>query len=312
MSLFDKVPYRYKVKYWKLLTVISPTLNSKVVYRIRMPKKLNIKDPKTLNEKLMWLKLYRYNASPLTCECSDKVAVRDYVKRHDCEKYLVPSCGVYDKPEDIPWDDLPNKFVVKWNYGSGFNIFCTDKKTFDKQAAIDKLNRWKKSKFWRLYSELQYENIEQKLLVEEWIETADGLPPRDYKIFCSYGEPKLLFVASERIEDHTKFDYYYPDWTWIPVKNNHPNAGDVLPRPAELDEMLEAASKLSKEFPIVRVDFYLEQGRIYFGELTFSHFGCRTPFEPDEYDRIFGDLFPIDKEIAAGKMPTRPKKTRRG
>lgn len=308
---FKSVKRNLHVKYYNFLTRISPTLNSRVVYWDKMKKRLNLNPPVTLNEKLMWLKLYRYNSSDLVCECCDKVKVRDYIKRKGCEKYLTKAYGVYDNPEDIEWDKLPNTFVVKWNYGSGYNLFCRNKADFDIQEAIHKLKEWQVSgKYWLKYSELQYENMPPKILVEEMIDTADGLPPKDYKIFCSYGKPKLLFVASERINNRTKFDYYYPDWTWIPVKNGHPNAGDVLDRPKELDEMLTAASKLAGKFPIVRVDFYLEEGRIYFGELTFSHFGCRTPFEPDEYDRIFGDLFPIDKEIAAGKRRTRPKKKR--
>lgn len=294
---------------FKTLTLVSPTLNSKVAYRLRMGRKLVLDPPVTLNEKLMWLKLYRYNSSDLVCKCCDKVRVRDYVEEKGCGKYLTRLYGIYDDPDDIEWDKLPNSFVVKWNYGSGYNLFCRDKASFDIQDAVSKLKKWQKSgKYWLIYSELQYENMPPKLMVEEMIETEDDLPPRDYKIFCSYGEPKLLFVASERIENRTKFDYYYPDWTWIPVKNAHPNGGDILPRPAELDEMMEAASKLAADFPLVRVDFYLEKGKIYFGELTFSHFSCRTPFDPDEYDRIFGDLFPIDKEIAAGKYSTRPKK----
>lgn len=309
---FRKMLGRAKIMIFNGLTIVSPTLNSKVTYRQKMGRKLILDPPSTLNEKLMWLKLYRYNSSDLVCKCCDKVLVRDYVEEKGCGQYLTKIYGVYDNPDDIDWGSLPNTFVVKWNYGSGYNIFCRDKKSFDIKEAVSKLKKWQTSgKYWLKYSELQYENMPPKILVEELIETEDGLPPRDYKIFCSYGVPKLLFVASERINKRTKFDYYYPDWTWIPVKNAHPNAGDILPRPGELDEMMEAASKLASDFPIVRVDFYLEKGRIYFGELTFSHFSCRTPFDPDEYDKIFGDLFPIDKEIAAGKNSTRPKKIKR-
>ena len=312
----NKVDYKrlrkaVKLRFYSLLTIISPTLNSKVVYRDRMGRKLVLDPPTTLNEKLMWLKLYRYNSSELVCKCCDKVAVREYVIEKGCEKYLTQAYGVYDDPDDIEWDKMPDSFVIKWNYGSGYNLFCRDKSVFNKEEAVKKLKTWKKrGKYWLRYSELQYENMPPKILIEEMIQTSDGLPPRDYKIFCSYGIPKLLFVASERINNRTKFDYYYPDWTWIPVKNAHPNAGDILPRPAELDEMLQVASKLAEDFPIARLDLYLEIGKIYFGELTFSHFSCRTPFDPDEYDRIFGDLFPIERELSAGKNRTRPRKKR--
>ena len=301
-----KLKLRARDFVYSLLTQISPVLNSKVAYYRQMGKKLVLDNPKTLNEKLMWLKLYRYNSSPLACTCCDKVAVRDYVIDHGCEQYLTKVYGVYDSPEDIEWEKLPKAFVIKWNFGSGFNLFCRDKDTFDRESAIAQMNKWKNKRYWLKYSELQYENMPKKILIEEMIDTSDGLPPRDYKVFCSYGTPKLLFVASDRYEGRTKFDYYYPDWTWIPVKNAHPNAGDVLQRPAELEELLDAASKLSKDFPLVRVDFYIEAGKIYFGELTFSHFSCRTPFDPEEYDRIFGDLFPIEEELAEGKHNTRP------
>jgi hypothetical protein len=190
---------------------------------------------------------------------------------------------------------------LKWNFGSGFNIVCHDKTELDTDMAKSLLRKWGLIDYSLYWSEMQYRKITKKIICEQFLETADGRPPKDYKIFCSYGEPKLLFVASDRYEGKTKFDFYTPDWQWIPVRNGHPNAGNVLRRPPELEEMLNIARALSAGIPIVRIDLYLESGRIYFGEITFTHFACVTPFEPADYDLTFGRMFPIDSEICSGK-----------
>jgi len=131
-----------------------------------------------------------------------------------------------------------------------------------------------------------------KIICEQYIETDDGLPPKDYKIFCSYGKPKFLYIASKRNGMNTKFDYFDLNWNWIAVKNGHENAEAIFTRPPNFDEMLSLASKLSKPFPLVRVHLYNENGEIIFGELTFCHYSGVAAFEPDNYDTKFGSEFP--------------------
>jgi hypothetical protein len=278
--------------YRRCFSYLFPKLSSKLAYKKALGKVLNIKNPTTLNEKMMYLKLFVYWNDSKVALCADKYKVRGYVTSKGYSHLLIDLIGHWEDADEINWSILPNKFAIKCNHGSGYNIICADKDKLDKQATQNKLNGWLKEKFGVVNVEQGiYGKIKPIIIAEKFIETSDGLPPKDYKFFCSYGDVKLLFVASERINDHTKFDYYYPDWTWIPVKNSHPNAG-ATEKPSNLDEMLKIASDLSMDFPLVRVDLYCESEKIYFGELTFTHFGCLHPFDPDEYDEIFGKLFP--------------------
>lgn len=281
---------------WKTFSNISPVLATKVRYKLCMGKKLNLSHPKTLNEKMQWLKLYTYRNNPIVMQCSDKYTVREFVTKKGCESVLNPLFNVWDSVDDIDWGALPTKFVLKCNHGSGGNIICQDKSKLDIEDAKRKLKTWMKDDFGSSRAELSYKGIPRKIICEQYIETQDGKPPKDYKIFCSYGEPKLVFVASDRYDGHTKFDYYTPEWEWIAVKNGHPNSEKILSKPTNYVEMLNIARMLTKEFPIVRCDLYNENGKIIFGELTFLHFGGVTPFDPEKYDRIFGDMFELPIE----------------
>ena len=276
---------------------ISPAMTSKIRYRYYMKKKLNLKNPQTLNEKMMYLKLNKYWNRQSIADCADKYAVRKTIEAKGCPELLIKLYGVWDRVEDVDWDCLPEKFAIKCNHGSGYNIICTDKLSFDIEDAKKKLGKWMKESYGVERAEQGiYSKIHRKIIAEEFIETADGKPPKDYKFFCSYGEVKFLFVASDRINNQTKFDYYYPDWTWIPVKNQHPNVGPVE-KPEMLEKMMEYARILSKDYPLVRVDLYNEGEKIIFGELTFTHFGCLNSFDPDEYDLTFGKCFPDVEEL---------------
>ena len=280
--------------YWRTYARIAPTAATKRRYKECMGYVPDLDNPKTLNEKMQYLKLHDYWKNPVISQCTDKYAVRDFVKEKGCPEILNELYEVYDTVEDINWENLPHEFVLKCNHGSGGNIICHNKDSLEIEDAKKKLRKWMKDDFGLERGEYSYEGIDRKIICEKFIDTEDGKPPRDYKIFCSYGEPKLLFVATDRYEGRTKFDYFTPEWKWIPVKNGHPNAGADLPKPERLDDMLDYARKLSKDFPLVRVDLYCEFNKILFGELTFLHFGGVTPFDPPEYDRKFGDLFPIE------------------
>lgn len=270
----------------------NPTLASKIRYRRYLGKKLNLNNPQTLNEKMMYLKLNKYWDQQYVADRADKYAVREIIKKAGCPEILIDLYGAWDNVEDIEWDILPEKFAIKCNHGSGYNIICGDKQSFDVETAKAKLRKWMSEDYGINRAEQGiYSKIHKKIIAEKFIETADGMPPKDYKFFCSYGEVKFLFVASDRINNQTKFDYYYPDWTWIPVKNQHPNVGPIE-KPKMLEQMIEYAKILSKDLPLVRVDLYNEGEKIIFGELTFTHYGCLNGFEPDEYDLTFGKCFP--------------------
>ncbi len=276
---------------------INPEFASKVRYRYYMGKPLNLNNPQTLNEKMMYLKLRVYWDKKFVADSADKYKVHQVVKKKGCPEILNELYGVWERVEDIDWDMLPQKFVIKCNHGSGYNIICEDKSTFSILEAMEKLRGWLKETYGVERAEQGiYSKIKPRIIAEKFIETTDNKPPKDYKFFCSYGEVKFLFVASDRIGGQTKFDYYWPDWTWIPVKNQHPNVGPVE-KPAMLDKMMEYAKKLSKDLPLIRVDLYNEGEQIIFGELTFTHFGCLNSFDPDEYDLVFGQCFPDVSQI---------------
>ena len=282
---------------WRALSRISPELNSKRQFKAAFGKKLDLKNPKTLNEKLMYLKLKKYWHNPLVTQCADKLRVRDYVKQKGCGELLLDLYGSWESASDINWDELPEKYAIKCNHGSGYNMICVDKNKFDTKKASVTLNKWLKERYGIQFTEQGiYDKIPRRILAEEYIETADGLPPKDFKFFCSYGKVYFLFVASDRYDSHTKFDYYYPDWTYIPVKNFFDNNGPIE-KPAALERMIHYAEVLSSDFPLVRVDFYNEGDRIIMGEMTFTHFGCLNRFEPDSFDELFGSYFPDVKEL---------------
>ena len=278
---------------------IAPETATRILFKKYLGYNLNMDNPQTLNEKLQYLKLRTYAKNPLVTQCADKYAVREYVKKCGCGDTLDELLGVWDNAEEIDFNSLPDKFAIKCNHGTGSNILCTDKSKLNIEETKHLLNKWMKEDTGHQRVEMSYSSIERKIIAESFIETADGIPPKDYKLFCSYGEPKFLFVASDRYDNRTKFDYFTLEWEWMPVKNGHPNAEQgAIKCPDGWDEMLEAARKLSKPFPLVRVDFYYENGKVIFGELTFLHFGGLTPFDPADFDLKLGKL--IDNDIRQG------------
>jgi hypothetical protein len=303
-AIAKKIPFLSKTKnalkyyYIKRQALSNPVKLTLKTYYKAFGRKLDLDNPKTLNEKLNYLKLFVYWDNPTVSICADKFRVREFIRKKGCEEILNGLLGCWEKAEDINWSELPEKFAIKCNPGSGFNLLCTDKSSFDIQFATKQLNEWLKVEYGMgAVCECGiYRNIRPLIIAERFIETEDGLPPKDYKFFCSFGKCKFLFVASERVGGRTKFDYYWPDWKWIDVRNCHPNAGPKE-KPQSLEKMIAYAEKLSEDFPLVRVDLYEENGQIYFGELTFTHFGCVHKFDPDEYDYTFGKCFPDKSDL---------------
>lgn len=287
---------KLKDKYESTMGKYFPEHLSNLRFKRSFGHNANYSNPTTLNDKLMYYKFNLYWENKLVAMCADKFAVHKYIEECGCHEILNPLYGVWDRGEDIGWDALPDKFALKCNHGSGLNIICKDKSTFVKENAVLLLNQWMRTTYGYDNAEQGiYSGIERKIIAEKYIETPDDLPPNDYKFFCSYGKVFLLFVVCDRYEGKTKFDYYYPNWEWIPVNNAHPNKGPTE-KPETLEQMIQYAEKLSKPFPLVRVDFYSINNKVIFGELTFTHFGCVTPFDPQSYDDTFGHLFPDVKD----------------
>jgi hypothetical protein len=231
-------------------------------------------------------------------KCADKWEVREYLKGKGLEKYMNEAIGVWEDVEKIDFNSLPDKFVLKSTHGTAQTIVCKNKKTLNIDETKNKMKFWLRTNQCRAGYEWAYKDIKPRIICEELIETADGLPPKDYKVFCFNGIPKFLFVASERLNNHdVKFDFYDCDWNLLPVTQGHPNSQKPMQKPSELSNMLEIASKASKDFPHVRVDFYLEKGKLMIGELTFYHFDGFVRFNPPKYDEIFGSYFNLPEKM---------------
>ena len=253
-----------------------------------MGKRLNLKNPQTFNEKLQWLKLY--GRRPIDTILSDKYAVKEYIAKTIGEKYVIPLLGVWDRFEDIDFDKLPEQFVLKCTHDSGGILVCKNRNDVDFDKVKETFNRSLKTDYYVFSREKAYKNIPRRIIAEEYREDSKTGELRDYKFFCFDGEPKALFIASDRqVEgEETKFDFFDMEFNHLPFTNGHPNAKILPEKPLCFKEMKELAAKLSKGIPHVRVDFYEVDGKVYFGEMTYSHWGGMTPFNPEEWDYTFG------------------------
>lgn len=255
------------------VTRLSPELASRLYYFNEFHQFLHLRHPVSFEEKLMALKLGEYNHNPLITQCCDKYKVREYVTEKGCGDTLNELYGVWDNVQDIQWELLPNKFVVKCNHGCGYNIFCTDKRKFDKQEAINKLKIWMAEDFWVKKAEVNYRYIKRRIICEAYIDDSTGELPTDYKFYCFHGKPMVILVINERSSDK-KESFLSLDWIYLGTPLGS-NPIEILPsRPISLERMVEASKVLSEPFPFVRVDFYQGKGKPVFGELTFTPGEC--------------------------------------
>lgn len=262
-----------------------------------MGKRLNLKNPQTFNEKLQWLKLY--GRRPIDTILSDKYAVKEYIAKTIGEKYVIPLLGVWDRFEDIDFDKLPEQFVLKCTHDSGGILVCKNRNDVDFDKVKETFNRSLKTDYYVFSREKAYKNIPRRIIAEEYREDSKTGELRDYKFFCFDGEPKALFIASDRqVEgEETKFDFFDMEYNHLPFTNGHPNAKILPEKPLCFEEMKELAAKLSRGIPHVRVDFYEVDGHVYFGEMTYSHWGGMTPFNPEEWDYTFGSWIVLPEKI---------------
>lgn len=268
---------------FNVLYKINPKLTLEILFLLKQGYPLNLKNPVTYNEKIQWIKLYDRN--PLMAKCCDKYAVREYVESCGCGEILNELYWQGFDPEEIPFDSLPDQFVIKVTHGSTFNIICTDKSKLDRRQTIQKCKKWLKAKFLPCYGEWFYGIEKPRVIIERYLEGENGGPLFDYKFFCFHGEPELIYVDTWKGGDHA-INAYDTDFNLFKnVKLGYPNDDDALvTMPPSLPKMKDYARKLSKDFFHVRVDLYYSHDKIYFGELTFTKgagFGKITPFEFD-------------------------------
>jgi hypothetical protein len=270
-----------------ILYRFNPRLTFKLLYRLKTGYPLNLDQPITYTEKLQWMKLnFKNDLMPV---CADKYEVRQYVKDCGCEKILNTLLWEGLHPDDIPFDELPERFVIKVTHGQGFNIICKDKSALNIQKTIRVLKRWLRTKFLPCYGEWFYGVKKPRIIIEQFLDDETYDSPVDYKVFCFHGNPKMIHIHVNRFSNH-KRNFYDIDWNvmdHISMKYVDPNL--IFEKPKELDQLLEYARRLSADFIHVRVDFYIIQSKIYFGELTFTENAGFDKIRPREFDKKLGD-----------------------
>ena len=291
-------------KFRSILTMISPKLNTRVTFLFKFKRKLDLKNPRTLNEKLQWLKFNDYWENPTIKQCADKYAVRKYISDVGYEKLLNPLIAAYDDVNDIEWDKLPEKFAIKFNIGCGKNIIVKDKSKLEIESTIKTIKSWFEDDYWRAYSEMQYKDVKPYVLFEHYLESTTGGLPEDYKFYCMNGHCQTIMVCKDRIiGERARYFFMDRDWKLLPYTEEaiaSPN--ESIPKPENMKEAIEIAESLASKFPFVRVDLYLIDNKIYFGELTFTPAGgmdielmLTPPGETEDVDTIFGQFLTINK-----------------
>ena len=266
----------------------------RIAYYLKFGRRLNLKNPKSFNEKLQWLKLY--DRRPEYVTMVDKYAVKEYVARIIGDEYIIPTFGVWNRPEDIEWDKLPERFVLKTTHGGGSNgvVICKDKESFDKGAAVRILKNNMRASDWRIGMEWPYKNVPHRIIAEQYIDPAPVIKDLvGYKFFCFDGEVMGLFVTTENRKEKAdvEFEFFDADYNRLSFKQGLENAQPNPSKPKDFELMKMIAAQLSKGHLHVRVDLYNVGDKVMFGELTKFHLEGVAPFRPEERDKVFGEKY---------------------
>ena len=294
MSILQKLSKYIIVAAWRLRLdhLIPDKAFLSLYHRWKTSRKLDWKNPRSYSEKTQWLKLYDHK--PEYTAMVDKYLVKQYVADKLGNRYVVPLLGVWDRPEDIEWSKLPDRFVVKCTHDSGGIVICRDKSKLN----LDEAQRKLKDAFGKNYyyegREWPYKNIRKRVFAEQFLEDSSG-DLKDYKIFCFDGEPKMIQVDYNRFTGHLR-NLYTPQWERIDATICFPTDPDRnFPKPDVLDELLELSRKLSAGIPHVRTDFYIADGKIYFGEITFFPGSGLEKITPEAMDYEMGSWIDLSK-----------------
>lgn len=287
--------YNY-VAHSGIMNILNDKLYLSITYRIKIGQKLDLDNPQTFNEKLQWLKLYDRN--PKYIDLVDKVKVKEYVEKTIGKEYVIPTIAVWDTADDIDFNILPARFVLKCTHDSGSAIICDNKNKLNKNYVKKKLNRALKRKSFYWGREWPYKNVNPLIIAEENI-ADDKSELLDYKLMCFNGKVKCSFVCSERYSmDGLKVTFFDEKWNELPFERHYPKSQKAIQCPHNYEKMIELAEKLSKDIPFVRVDFYEKKEQIYFGEMTFFPGSGFEEFRPDLWDRILGEWIKIPEDLS--------------
>ena len=272
---------------------ISDKTYLKLLYETRIGKKLNLKNPITFDEKLQWLKLY--DRKDEYTVWADKYEVRNYVAEKLGEQYLIPLLGVWNSADELKLDDLPEQFVLKCTHDSASVCICTNKKNFDWNAAMDKLQKSLNQNYYWHSREWPYKNITPRIIAEAYMTDESGTELKDYKIYTFGGEPYLIQVDFDRFHNHRR-NLYTTEWEYTDETIEYSKDPNVkIAKPEHLEEMLECSRKLAVGTISLRTDFYSINGKIYFGEITFYQEAGFAHFEHEEFAKKLGDQIKLPK-----------------
>ena len=294
------------IKEWLLdyiFSLIPDGMYLKFKYRVVMHKKLNLKTPITFNEKIQWLKLY--NRKPEYTTMVDKYAVKDFVASKIGWKYIIPTLNVWNSSDEIEWDRLPNEFVLKTTHGGGNMgvIVVKDKNNINKKEIVYKLNKALKLDLYKRNREWPYKYVKKRIIAEKFMKdnTSNDKDLSDYKFYCFNGEPKYCQVIRDRNSKET-IDFYDMKWNHMPFvglnpigKDGFENGTSPVPKPIHLDKMIEICQKLSCNIPFVRIDLYLINNSIFFGEITFYPASGIGTFSPEEWSLKLGKMIELPR-----------------
>ena len=278
------------------LNWVPDSLYLKVLYRVIMGRKLNLKNPKEYNEKLQWLKLN--DRKPEYSTMVDKYEVRGYIEDLLGDKYLIPCLGIYDSVDDIDIDALPDRFVLKCTHDSGSVEICKDKSRFDIEGARHRLSQAMKRNYYATYREWPYKYVKPRIIAEGYLE-GDGGDLKDYKVMCFNGEAKIIEVHENRFVEgkvHTQ-TFYDREWGIVPLTQVETVTVDrPSERPRQLDEILRLSELIAKNMYHARIDWYIEGDKIYFGEITFFDGSGFESFSTPEMERMLGDMIKLPEK----------------
>lgn len=300
LNVFQKNNFSKRVALFllnRLVYIMPVKFYLKMVFFVKTGYRLDLKSPRTYNQKLQWLKLN--DRQPIYTTMVDKVAVKDYVSKIIGNKYIIPTLGVWDRFEDINFDKLPNKFVLKTSHGGGnCGVYiCKSKNDINLKELGSLFEKAMKQNIYLYNKEWAYKNVPHRILAEEFLKEEGLEDLHDYKVLCFNGQPKLIeYHAGRNSGNHTQ-DFYTPEWelTAITQEGYGQLSSQKQPQPDCLDEMIKLSSLLSAEIPHCRVDWYVVQGQLYFGEITFFDAGGFCPFDKFEDDLLLGSWIDLKK-----------------
>jgi len=283
--------YRFKVKKGHgVYNKLSDEEYLKLCFKQYIGKDLNLENPKTFNEKIQWLKLYDRN--PEYTRMVDKYLVRDYIAKTIGPEYLIPLIGVWDHPDEIDFDNLPNQFVLKCNHNSGLGMcICKDKTKLNVNSVKNELKKGLSQDYYLTGREWPYKDVPRKIIAEKYMVDDSGYELKDYKLHCFNGTVKYTLVCSDRFSGlGERLTFFDREWSVMPLeRRRYPKSEVEIKKPKSYEKMVELAEKLAKNIPFVRVDFYDVNGKIYFGELTFYPGSGFEEFVPYVWDENLGD-----------------------